>query len=1150
MGLWGTRRVVAIVLSCPLALAMACADDATPPGPPAGGTRAVAVRVDTLLSSFGVRQAPEARGASRVRASLPSMANEAFELEDAASGMTIRVALTGARPAPLEVDGAHGLASGAAPHGGDLVLRAHAYGLEDFVRFETPPAEEALSWDVDVSEVAGLRLSDDVVELVDALGTPRLRMERPYVLDVRGERARAGVSVEGCAHDVDSVPFAPPSQAPGSPTCRVRVTWAGLSLDYPVLVDPNWTTAANNMSAARVEPTATALASGKVLVVGGYSGTTPLNSTELFDPTTSTFAVAKPFVTARSTHTAVRTGSGASEKVTIAGGLTKSGTTNVVLKSVEVYDVTTNTWTAGVDMAATRYGHAMAVYPQNNQILVSGGFGAYNSTVLASTELWNGSAWVAADPMATPRAHHEALAVKTSEIWLVGGYTGSAGSTGAVDKYTGGTRTVGPPMVNAHSEFGATVLANGTVLVHAGNGVGLSAEYHDGLKWNVTAQAWRRDHTAFTLGDGTALVAGFRLDALRFDPVAQKFHFAGNLNKNRYHHAGANLPGNRVLVVGGADPSAGTQLADGEVFGLAANGQACTSPGECASLKCVEGVCCNSDCTGTCQSCVNAKTGAASGTCASIKVGTDPDNDCAADAQSTCGNDGMCDGAGACRKWPSGTQCGSSCVNGTQTTLGCSGTGVCSQALSSKSCGGPPCANAQVCSTTCGAGSPCQAGFWCDAGTCKAQLAKGSVCTSAAQCSTGSCADGICCDQACTGLCQSCKAASKGYGADGDCGFVKDGVDVDAECAVDSTNGCGDDGACNGAGACRKRPAGTACGAAACQNAVTAAASSCNGLGVCQSTPGGTPCEPYRCDSAKGTCKTTCAALADCAPGSYCDLGLCVPTKIFGVPCGAATECISGFCVDGVCCDSQCGGQCEACAETGNLGKCVTVSGAPRPGRAQCNGSGNCQGKCDGTDKNTCTYPGTATACGALASCTGDVSAPQGACDGTGACATPATKSCLPYGCDASNGACKSACASDADCAQGAKCDTNTGKCAITSATCKDSSTVQMPNGQTTDCSPYKCSAGACETKCASKNDCADGFDCEASSCVKASGTGGSGTGGSQGGGETSDDGGCGCRVPAGGSGSTGPWLAAFLAAAAALRRRVTPRRRAEASST
>ena len=63
-------------------------------------------------------------------------------------------------------------------------------------------------------------------------------------------------------------------------------------------------------------------------------------------------------------------------------------------------------------------------------------------------------------------------------------------------------------------------------------------------------------------------------------------------------------------------------------------------------------------------------------------------------------------------------------------------------------------------------------------------------------------------------------------------------------------------------------------------------------------------------------------------------------------------------------------------------------------------------------------------------------------------------------------------------------------------------------------------------------------------------GTGGSGTGGSQGGGETSDDGGCGCRVPAGGSGSTGPWLAAFLAAAAALRRRVTPRRRAEASST
>jgi len=1134
MGLSGAHRVAALVLSCPFALATACADDATGGSPPADSSGALAARVDAVLASFEVPSAPSARAQSLVRVSLPARADEAFELEDAASGMTVRVALAGARAVPLAVDGRRGLSTAGAPHEGDLLLRAHDFGVEDFVRFEAPPAEEALSWDVDVTKVAGLRLADDVLELLDAVGTPRLRMERPWLVDARGRRARGRVSVEGCAHDLDSPPFSPTSQAPGSPRCRVRVAWAGSDLEYPVLVDPNWTTTTNNMSTARSDPTATGLVSGKVLVVGGNNGTAGQNSTELFDPTTNTFAVAKPLTTARWDHTAVRTGSGASEKVYVAGGVTKSGTTNVVLKSVEIYDVTTNTWSAGPDMAATRYAHAMAAFPQNNQILVSGGFGAYNSTVLASTELWNGSAWVAADPMSTQRAAHESLAVKTSEIWIIGGYTGGTASTGTVDKYVGGTRSAGPPMVNAHSAFGATVLANGTVLVHTGNGVGISAEYYDGVKWNATSQLWRRDHTAFTLPDGTALVAGHRVDALRFDPVGQKFSFAGNLNKNRYHHAGANLPGSRVLVVGGADPGGATPyFADGEVFGLTANGQTCTSAGECASLKCVEGVCCNSDCTGTCQSCLNTKTGALNGTCSPIKVGTDPDNDCAADAPSTCGNDGMCDGAGACRKWPTGTQCGSSCVNGTQTTLGCNGAGSCSQSLSSKSCGGPPCANAQLCSTTCSVANPCQTGFWCDAGTCKAQLAKGAVCTSAAQCSTLSCADGICCDQACTGLCQSCKAASKGYGADGDCGFVKDGLDADNECAVDTANGCGDDGACNGAGACRKQPAGSACGVASCQNAVTAAASTCNGLGVCQTTPGGAPCEPYRCDSAKGTCKTTCTALADCAPGNYCDLGLCVPTKIFGVPCGAATECLSGFCVDGVCCDSQCGGQCEACAETGNLGKCVTVSGAPRGSRTQCNGSGACQGKCDGTDKNACTFPGAATTCGAPASCTGDVSSPQGACDGTGACTTAGTKSCLPYACDSSNGACKSACASDADCSQGAKCDTASGKCAITSATCKDSFSVQMPNGQTVSCSPHKCSAGACETTCASTNDCADGYTCEASSCVESTGTGGAASGKPSSG----DDGGCGCRVPGPGRGTSAGWLA-LLALAALLRRR------------
>ena len=44
------------------------------------------------------------------------------------------------------------------------------------------------------------------------------------------------------------------------------------------------------------------------------------------------------------------------------------------------------------------------------------------------------------------------------------------------------------------------------------------------------------------------------------------------------------------------------------------------------------------------------------GTCTPAVSGTDVRNDCTADAATTCGNDGICDGAGACRKWAAGHQ--------------------------------------------------------------------------------------------------------------------------------------------------------------------------------------------------------------------------------------------------------------------------------------------------------------------------------------------------------------------------------------------------------------------------------------------------------------------------------------------------------------
>jgi len=95
------------------------------------------------------------------------------------------------------------------------------------------------------------------------------------------------------------------------------------------------------MTAARGAATATLLPNGKVLIAGGFaSGTTTVNTTELYDPTTNTFSAGPPMKHARGGATATLLPHG---KVLIAGGNDGNGDLN----STELYDVATNTFAPG-----------------------------------------------------------------------------------------------------------------------------------------------------------------------------------------------------------------------------------------------------------------------------------------------------------------------------------------------------------------------------------------------------------------------------------------------------------------------------------------------------------------------------------------------------------------------------------------------------------------------------------------------------------------------------------------------------------------------------------------------------------------------------------------------------------------------------------
>jgi hypothetical protein len=139
-----------------------------------------------------------------------------------------------------------------------------------------------------------------------------------------------------------------------------------------------------------------------------------------------------------------------------------------------------------------------------------------------------------------------------------------------------------------------------------------------------------------------------------------------------------------------------------------------------------------------------------------------------------------------------------------------------------------------------------------------------------------------------------------------------------------------------------------------------------------------------------------------------------------GVACNSGLECVSGNCVDGLCCESLCAGQCEACGERGHEGRCVAVSGPPR-GRVACAGAQTpCAGKCDGSNRTACSYPGATTEC-VPASCKDGVAVTRSVCDGRGACPVPVMATCAPFTC--SGTICSGGCSTSQPCVGETYCD-------------------------------------------------------------------------------------------------------------------------------
>jgi hypothetical protein len=346
------------------------------------------------------------------------------------------------------------------------------------------------------------------------------------------------------------------------------------------------------LTRARLEHTATLLASGRVLVSGGCTYPPDdtfgcvLASAEFYDPTSRTWSLTGTMTAFRIRHQATLLPSG---KVLAMGG---QGTSyGIALASAEVYDPANGEWQATGTMTMGREGHTATLLP-TGKVLVTGGYGTTSPECapqcgfipLATAETYDPAlgSWTTTGTMGTPRPFATATLLPSGKVLVAGG--GSA-SAELYDPANGQWTTTGT-MSTARARHTATLLPNGKVLVVGGgtNGtvfISTSAELYDpatGLWAKTGALATDRfSSTATLLPRGQVLVAGgynpFEggnlTSAALYDPVSGLWTPTDSLNMARGQCTATLLRNGEVVIAGGNGDADHFVLATAEtIFGV------------------------------------------------------------------------------------------------------------------------------------------------------------------------------------------------------------------------------------------------------------------------------------------------------------------------------------------------------------------------------------------------------------------------------------------------------------------------------------------------------------------------------------------------------------------------------------------------------
>jgi hypothetical protein len=337
-----------------------------------------------------------------------------------------------------------------------------------------------------------------------------------------------------------------------------------------------WQLTVHGLFVPRARHTATLLHNGRVFIHGGLTrgpGTGGVTgSSELYDPEINDTVGSTSFSNPQYRHTATLLADGT---VLVVGG-TAAGT---LVPSSQLYNPSMDTWSGTGQLHVNRFVHA-ATPLADGKVLVVGGLGSENYELLSSTEIYDPvtQAWAFVAELHEARMYHTATLLLDGRVLVVGGY-GNGGTLDSSELYdpATGTWTLGKTLFYARSDHTATRLQDGRVLIAGGFNTDTqdsvqscvlfypdSGDFVDQGNLNTP----RRNHTATLLYTGHVMVVGGShggedhaqvLASTEFyDPSTGGWTLGPEMNRRRYAHTQTLLRRNlhgplemKVLVAGG-----------------------------------------------------------------------------------------------------------------------------------------------------------------------------------------------------------------------------------------------------------------------------------------------------------------------------------------------------------------------------------------------------------------------------------------------------------------------------------------------------------------------------------------------------------------------------------------------------------------------